>query len=587
MRQHVVAAHRDNTSVLEEASSLMQQKQNLETRKALLDAFNQHFIISDDELITLTNISEPVDENFFLILNKAKQIYIDCQILLGNENQRLGLELMDQRSRNLNSAYQKLYRWIQREFKTLNLENPQISSIIRRALRALAERPTLFQSCLNFFTEAREHVLTDAFYSALTGSSADHEQNSLTKPIEFYAHDPLRYVGDMLAWTHSTTVSEREALESLFISDGDEIAKGIQAGRESEPWSAVDGEAFDGRKALGELVNRNLAGVSRALRQRVEQVVQNHQDPVLIYKIANLTNFYCITFQKLLGVESSVLENLSILEESALRQFRIIIKDHVVSLQSDLNLPPPTLRIPEFLEEALIQLKALLKSFDSTLTPASLREANFLPILAEALSPYLDLCQRLAQNIEIPESAIFLTNCLLVVKAILAPYEFVTPQIASLETSLRAHLSTLTSHQHAFFLHASGLDPLLTALAPFSAPNPSISLLTIPSLPAFSPAALSAASQTLDEFLPSAFMDAAENLKPLNNAKLGAEITAEAAEMFCKDFEFVEEKLVAIDALRERREEEMEEEKEEEEKEIVPLRTLFPRTSGEIRVLLS
>lgn len=576
MRQYIAAAHQEHALVLDDASALLAQKHDLETKRQLLDAFNKHFIISETELTTLTDISEPIDDQFFIVLKKVKQIHSDCQILLGNENQRLGLELMDQRSRNLNIAYQKLYRWIQREFKTLDLENPQISSMIRRALRALAEKPTMFQSCLDFFAEAREHVLTDAFYSALTGSSTDHEQSSMTKPIEFNAHDPLRYVGDILAWAHSTTVSEREALENLFISEGDEIAKGIQAGRKSEPWSAIDSEAFDGQKALAELVNRNLAGVARALRQRVEQVIQNHEDPVLIYKIANLDNFYRVTFRKLLGPESSILETLSALEDSALSQFHTIIKDHIASLQGDLILTPPNLRIPQFLDEALIQLKALLKSFDSSLCPASSREADFLPILSAALSPYIEICQRLAQKLEPPATAIFLCNCLLAVKATISPYDFTTNQTTSLDSSLNNHIEELTSHQHAFFRDTSGLQPLLEALAPFSSLSSS-SLLTILSLPAVQPAALSAASQTLDEFLPSALMDAIENLKQLNSAKLASDITTEAADRFCKDFEFVEQKLGDVDKLKEK----------DEEKEVVPLRVIFPRTSGEIRVLLS
>lgn len=582
MRQYIAAAHQEHAPVLDDASALLAQKHDLETKRQLLDAFNKHFIISETELTTLTDISEPIDEQFFIVLKKVKQIHSDCQILLGNENQRLGLELMDQRSRNLNIAYQKLYRWIQREFKTLDLENPQISSMIRRALRALAEKPTMFQSCLDFFAEAREHVLTDAFYSALTGSSTDHEQSSMTKPIEFNAHDPLRYVGDILAWAHSTTVSEREALENLFISEGDEIAKGIQAGRKSEPWSAIDSEAFDGQKALGELVNRNLAGVARALRQRVEQVIQNHEDPVLIYKIANLDNFYRVTFRKLLGPESSILETLSALEDSALSQFHTIIKDHVGSLQGDLILTLPNLHIPQFLDEALIQLKALLKSFDSSLCPASSREADFLPILSAALSPYIEICQRLAQKLEPPATAIFLCNCLLAVKATISPFDFTTNQSASLDSSLNNHIEGLISHQHAFFRDTSGLQPLLEALAPFSSLSSS-SLLTILSLPAVQPAALSAASQTLDEFLPSALMDAIENLKQLNSAKLASDITTEAADRFCKDFEFVEQKLGDVDKLKEKDEEE----EEDEEKEVVPLRVIFPRTSGEIRVLLS
>ena len=585
MRGQVTAARLENAPVIEEASTLLVQKQELETKKRLLDAFNKHFIVPDEDLLVLTGATEAVGDHFFAILKRVKQIYVDCQALLGTENQRLGLELMDQSSRNLNIGYQKLYRWIQKEFKTLNLESPQISSIIRRALRALAERPTLFQSCLDLFAEAREHVLTDAFYSALTGPSSENHRNPTTKPIEFYAHDPLRYVGDMLAWTHSATVSEREALESLFISDGDEISKGIQAGRQAEPWSAGDDEAFDGRKALGELVNRNVAGVARALRQRIEQVLQNHEDSVLLYKIANLVTFYRVTFMKLLGSDSSLLETLSSLGQSALHQFRTVVSDNVSAIQADIASPTPDLRIPDFLDEALTQFTILLKTFDSSLTPASSRVADFEPVISQALNPFLSTCEKMSKETNEPSASIFVANCLLAVKTALSTYDFVQDRVSELDEQLASVTFSLTEYQHAFFLHTSGLHPLLVALAP-TEETPE-SPLKIPTLPPFQPHSLTNASQTLDDFLPSALMDAMENLKRLGNTKLSQEMTADAVKKFCEDFEFVERKLAAVDEIRESAVREGEDENEKEEQELVPLKSLFPRTSGEIRVLLS
>ena len=583
MRQQLTAARQENVPVLEEASTLLVQKQELETKKQLLDAFNKHFIISEEDLLVLAGATEAVDEFFFTTLKRVKQIYADCQVLLGTENQRLGLELMDQSSRNLNAGYQKLYRWIQKEFKTLNLDSPQISSQIRRALRALSERPTLFQNCLDSFAEAREHVLTEAFYSALTGSSNEYD-HPMTKPIEFYAHEPLRYVGDMLAWTHSATVSEREALESLFISDGDEISKGFQAGRQAEPWSVGD-EAFDGRKALGELVNRNIAGIARALRQRIEQVLQNHEDAVLLYKIANLIMFYRVTFVKLLGSDSSLLETLSSLGQSALRQFRIVVSDNVLAIQADVAAPPPDLRIPGFLDEALSQLTILLKTHDSSLTPASSRVADFELVISEALNPFLSICEKMAKQISEPSASVFAANCLLAAKTVLSAYDFVQDRVSELTEQLASLTSNLTEYQHAFFLHTSGLHPLLIALAPIE--ETMDSLIRVPTLPSFQAQPLTDASQALDDFLPSALMDAMENLKRLDNAKLTQEITADAAERFCEDFEFVEGKLTAVDELRENTVREGGAGDEKEEQKLVPLRSLFPRTSGEIRVLLS
>lgn len=583
MRRHIAAAHQETAPVLEEASELISQKEQIEKKQQILQAFNSHFIMSDDDISILTSAAEPVDDHFFVVLLRAKKIQVDCEILLGTENQRLGLEIMEQVSKNLNGAFQKLYRWIQREFKSLNLENPQISSSIRRALRVLAERPTLFQSCLDFFAEARENILSDAFYTALTGTLVSGEEDKTVKPIELVAHDPLRYVGDMLAWTHSATVSEREALEVLFISDGDEIAKGIQAGRDNEPWNkyADDSEIsqFDGLKALNELVDRDVIGVGRVLRQRIEQVIQSHEETIMAYKIGNLLNFYRITFEKLLGPDSILLETFKSLEESAMRQFRILIRDHIAGLQAEFHQTPVDLGPPDYLQEGLKLLTAIMKTYETSFTSADSREEEFAAILADALDPYMLAAENTANTLRSPSNAIFHINCLLAARSALSPFEFNTKRVRKFEKTMEELSTQLIENQYAFFLQGSGLQPLLHALNP--SPGNEVSLTDIPSLAAFQPQALIDASQILDDFLPSALMDAMENLKQLQSSRLAREVTEEAADRFCEDFELVEDKIVAADSVT------ADEDTKDEAMAATGLRSLFPRTSGEIRVLLS
>lgn len=596
MRRLVAAARQENAPVLDEASTLLAQRQDLEKKKHLLDAFNKHFILSDEELMVLTSTTEPINEHFFAVLARIKQVHSDCKVLLGSENQRLGLELMEQSSRHLNNGYQKLYRWIQNEFKTLDLENPQINAFMRKSLRTLAERPALFESCLDSFSEAREHILTDGFHSALAGSSMNHDTDSMMKPIELHAHDALRYIGDMLAWTHSATVSEREALESLFIAEGDEMAKGIQAGRHSQPWSAVDGESFDGRKALDDLVNRNMTGVARALRQRVEQAIQGQNDTVTVYKIASLISFYRVTLTKLFGPESSIMETLSGLEESAMHQFEVLRNDYTATVKAELTRAPADLSVPDVLDETLIQLKALMKSYESSLAPTSYREAEFQPILSQTLKPVLDACESLPEKLETPANNIFLLNCHLATKKTLQPFDFTHSVIEQIDQSIESSTDKLIDYQHAFFLHVSGLHPLLTALIPLT--DSPADLAKIHSLPPFQQTALTEASQTLDDFLPSGLMDALDNLKRLRDTKLAGDITSEAADRFCEDFDFVEGRLAAGDEMLAGEEEDAEGSDEEAERkdrreaqqrrlDAVPLKELYPRTSGEIRVLLS
>jgi hypothetical protein len=578
MRSHIAAANKETGPVLEEATSLLTQRKQVENKQQILQAFNSHFLVSDEEATVLTSTAEPVNEEFFQVLTRVKKIHHDCQVLLGTEDQRLGLEVLEQSSKQLNAAFQKLYRWIQREFKTLDLENPQISASVRRSLRVLAERPALFQSCLDSFAEARESILSDSFHSALTGSASEAEHIA-TKPIEFHAHDPLRYVGDMLAWVHSTTVSEREALENLFISDGEEIKRSIQQGLESEPWLRDENaEIFDGRKALNQLVSRDLTGVARLLRQRTEQVVQSHDDATLAYKIANLIGFYKGTFAKLLGADSEVLEVFNALEASAMRQFRANMRDYVAAVQSDLAVAPPDLSPPDFLDDALQVLKVLAKSYDASAAGTDDQEEGFQAVLAEALDPFMSGCVNLQKRLEQPDSAIFAINCLFAVKDVLSAYTFATERVEDMEDTIQEQVAQLVDYQHQYLLHESGLVTLVEALEKITDADESVK--TIPDLEAFKRDALVASSQQLDEFLPSALLDAAENLKRLRNRNMIQDITEKAAGSFCEDFEVVESKMMAADDLL------YDEDKEDEDQEP-GLRDLFPRTSGEIRVLLS
>lgn len=585
MRRHINDAHRETAPVLEEASALLTQREQNEIKRQLLQAFNTHFIMSDDDVAVLTSTAEPVNDRYFAVLARAKRLQSDCEILLGTENQSLGLEILEQVSRNLNGAFQKLYRWIQKEFKSLNLENPQISSSIRRALRVLAERPSLFQNCLDYFADAREHILSDAFFTALTGTLVSGEEDKSVKPIELVAHDPLRYVGDMLAWTHSATVSEREALEVLFISEGDEIAKGLQAGRDNEPWHKYsedeDNGTFDGLKALNELVDRDVTGVARVLRQRIEQVIQSHEETIMAYKIANLLNFYRVTFSRLLGPDSVLLEILAGLEESALRQFRTLLRDHVASLQGDLQHAPVDLAPPDFLLDCLKQLTAIMKTYETSFTAADIREKEFENILIDAFDPYMAASNNIAESLPSPANAIFSINCLLAARFVLLPFEFTKGRVAATDDNIAEHSEDLVDDQYAFFLQNSGLQPLLQALEPTS--GGAFDLSSLPSIEAFQPQALIDAGQILDDFLPSALMDAMENLKQLQSSKLAREVTEKAAGRFCEDFETVEEMIVAADKIMEP----SADLEGGEEAEPRGLRALFPRTSGEIRVLLT
>lgn len=601
MKAEITAAHSATKPVLDEASILIGRRRNIETRRRLLNAFIGHFVLTEDEVALLTLTAEPLDERFFTVLSKAKKISTDCEILLGFEdNPSLGPEIMEQTSRNINLGFQKLYKWVQKEFKHLNLENPQISSSMSRALRVLAERPVLFQNYLNSFAEARESILSDAFYTALTGSSeSGSEIASSIKPIELAAHDPLRYAGDMLAWMHSATVSEREALEALFVGDGGGLAKGMQEGRETEAWllaseeGSEDADIFDPIKALNDLVDRDLSGVTRILRQRMAQVIQNNDEIILAYKLANLLNFYRLTFGKLLnagargsnnpadGIQDrpSLVETLSSLESEALRHFRSLVRDHVATLRGEFGQAPSDLAPPDFLQDALKQLVSVMKTYDTSLASQSSRETDFAPVLEEALDPFLVGCEEMAKKAKEPlERLVFILNCLATARETLALYDFTASRASKLQEAIDNKAHALVEHQYSFLCHQSGLEDIFAALGSLDAESKE-DLQKAVELDVLQPQTLVEMSQYLDDFLPSALVDAIENLKALQDPKRARQVTEEAAERFCVNFEHVERILDAADRL-------LFEEDEDKDPDTA-LRALLPRTSIEIRVLLS
>lgn len=70
----------------------------------------------------------------------------------------------------------------------------------------------MYREALKFLAQTRQETLLTAFLDALARGGP----SGFPRPIEIHAHDPTRYVGDMLGWVHQAVAGEHEFLESLF-----------------------------------------------------------------------------------------------------------------------------------------------------------------------------------------------------------------------------------------------------------------------------------------------------------------------------------------------------------------------------------
>ncbi|XP_054521196.1 conserved oligomeric Golgi complex subunit 6 isoform X4 [Pan troglodytes] len=213
MTSRLQAAKEQTQDLIVKTTKLQSESQKLEIRAQVADAFLSKFQLTSDEMSLLRGTREgPITEDFFKALGRVKQIHNDVKVLLRTNQQTAGLEIMEQMALLQETAYERLYRWAQSECRTLTQESCDVSPVLTQAMEALQDRPVLYKYTLDEFGTARRSTVVRGFIDALTRGGP----GGTPRPIEMHSHDPLRYVGDMLAWLHQATASEKEHLEALL-----------------------------------------------------------------------------------------------------------------------------------------------------------------------------------------------------------------------------------------------------------------------------------------------------------------------------------------------------------------------------------
>ncbi|ODQ49616.1 oligomeric complex COG6 [Saitoella complicata NRRL Y-17804] len=539
---HANAANIQASRVLSSFDGLHSQTAALTTKATILTRFFDNFTMAESEVLALTSSSEPVDEAFFAAYERCKKINASCETLLTTDNQKLGLDIIERTQHHLDMASVKLHSWLQRQFRTLSLatsscdlsnENTPSPTLLRRAIATLsAQSPALFDEALDSLSSTRQRAAIHSFMRALT------EGEDGSRPIDMLAHDPLRYVGDMLAWLHQAVANEREVLDVLV---------GTRSG------------------AMSDLVDRNLEGVGKPLRSRTEHVLITQEDPVLIYKIASLIRFYKFMLIKALGKESVVVDNIQLLEAFSLQHFSSALHGQRNTTLASLDTVPDDLSPPPFLVEAVSQLRQLIVSYDASLIPAVEREEGFRDVLDDALWSYLEACEKMVlqdNKMKRHEGIVFVVNCVECARRVVEMYAFTQNAVNTLKEKEARLVEELVGDTYRFFLEESGVEVLLSALHSAQPSTP------LSSLPAFTTPSLATISAQLDAFLPSALMDAHTRLERLYSSRVGSGVIYRGAERFLRDFGEVEGAIVG------------------EEGAVEFPRTVWPRTRGEVAVLL-
>ncbi|XWS38850.1 hypothetical protein CRYUN_Cryun19dG0165700 [Craigia yunnanensis] len=386
--------------------------------------------LRDDQIIPQeinAQRDEELNENFFKALSHVQEIHANCKILLRTHHQRAGLELMDMMAMYQEGAYEQ-----------------QCSELLKTAVLCLKERLVLFKYCAEEVANMRHNALFRRFISVLTRGGP----GGMPRPIEVHAHDPLRYVGDMLGWLHQALASECELVLALLDPDA-LVDTGSTANRFSKN---VENDSGKIEADLTFVLDRIFKGVY------------------------------------LLGRETALCHTLWALNDAAQKTLFEILRSCGETLLRYPPLVAVDLSPPAAVREGVSVMLEIIEIYKSMMIPASGKRPAFDPMCEQAAEAHKskgaghssrtsqmssDSGQRsksavdailsnnnsatLSQNSEAP-SKIFLVNCLCAIQQPLLGHEVAAEYAKKLGAMIDNHVHVLVEKEVDTILRRCGLS---------------------------------------------------------------------------------------------------------------------------------
>lgn len=341
------------------------------------------------------------------------------------------MDIMLVTSQYLDSAFTKLHKYTTfaaRNYTTRPEELDNVSPTLQKALQLLkSNRSDLFDDTLNVLSQTRSAAISNMFIEALTrgtdtyGSGKSKEAHSASaRPIELHAHDPIRYVGDILAWVHQAMASEREFLESLFGMKDSGRRVGAPRPSLSTDLAAFAAPQLNDQPSdearLRSLLDKNLEACGRPLKIRIQQTIKSHSmiSSITTYQIFQLLQFYRVLMRKTMGSEALLCKILAELSQYANQAFFDTLEDQGRSLLHTVSQPGVDLKPPATLKESLSTLREIMIVYKQSLLDEEDRSEldEFETVLEAALGPVLQLVESMKKlKHQDSEQLIFECNC--------------------------------------------------------------------------------------------------------------------------------------------------------------------------------
>jgi len=336
---------------------------------------------------------------------------------------------------------------------------------LARALHHLQERELLFKYVVEEYTSSRRAALVRSFIEALTVGGP----GGTPRPIEMHAHEPGRYVGDMLAWLHQACPGEKENISQLL-----------------KLCHKVERENVESK-----ILSGTTEGVCRPLKTRVEQILVSEPGAVELYRLTNLIRFYENTISGVLKVPSGLSTTLTELQQLSYSQFMSMLQSSVTTHLSrveggvgDLAPSPATTSLLGLLRDVLAGHSVVDASQDD------------LPVIISCVAdPLTHQLHQTAASLPSQDGAVFMINNLHQLRSTLSLYQTTETRLKELSTQIDSSLDSLSKDQATHLLSSLSLLPMVPLLSSGGDGTP------LSTVPGCDPQAVLSCSSKLDSLL--------------------------------------------------------------------------------------
>ena len=471
--------------MLTRVDALHTELQEVNEREARVEALLEQFQLTAAERDALRG---DVTVKFLAALAKVRHVHEACKRLVSVEHQHAAVEIMEHMFLLHLSSCDKIAKYISNAAPDMlagDTIEPQ--SLCIQALMALQEHPSHWMRALLEISRVRKASMVRRFFDAMAkgsstsvtsagklvggtstgGSTSSGSGGQHGRPLEAYAHDAVRFTGDVCAWVHQCVAEENDAAALFFTPKsppeftrahyldavGDGVAKHVRQRLESaissavlpNPNSGADGDAAGGSGTLSDGTTGGLGSLRRAAGGGVGPSVAGPTSAsalLVLFRLDSLLSFYTDMLKALLGDSNPMTSSLRELRLDVMQAFFNGLQRTGTQLQHGVQLDalPSDLSVPPAVHAVLRLLRSLLESMNTSLVPHARREAEFAPVLSALVDPILSLSQAAAFDVSDPVTARFVLqlNMLSLLVILLVPFDFAAQRQEKLAAQLEA-----------------------------------------------------------------------------------------------------------------------------------------------------